>query len=232
MAEHLPLLAIKNVSKTYKSKSLQVNVLKSISLSIDKAEMVAIMGPSGSGKSTLMNIIGLLDRPSTGTLQINANTVNLSLPDETLAQLRSENIGFVFQSFNLLPKMTALANVLLPTTYFKQMSANPVSRAKKLLDSLGLKDRIHHKPNQLSGGEKQRVAIARALINDPEIILADEPTGNLDSKSGKEVMSILHKLNQSGKTVIIVTHDPVIAGACKRVIHILDGEIEKDTVKE
>lgn len=225
------LLTLKSVAKTYRTGKLSVPVLQNINLEIHRGSMTAIMGPSGSGKSTLMNIIGLLDRPSEGELFINEERITLNMSGTRLATLRAENIGFVFQSFNLLPKMSALTNVLLPTTYFRH-SESPNVRAMILLKQLGLSARMHHKPSELSGGEKQRVAIARALINDPDIILADEPTGNLDSKSGADVIRILSDLHKSGKTVIIVTHDESIAKRCERIVHIFDGQIQHDTAKK
>lgn len=219
-------IALKNVSKTYQSGKLSVPVLHDIDLTIKPGEMVAIMGPSGSGKSTLMNIIGLLDRPTQGTLELTDEEIALSMSDSRLAHMRSEKIGFVFQTFQLLPRLTALNNVLLPTMYRKDGKTDRLARAKALLERLGLGDRGHHKPPELSGGERQRVAIARALINDPDIILADEPTGNLDSQSGKEVLGILSDLNKEGKTVIIITHDSNVAAFCERIIDLLDGKIE------
>ncbi len=218
-------ITLRSVDKIYKTGPLLVPALLDISLAIKKGEMVAIMGPSGSGKSTLMNIIGLLDRPSNGEIILDKEPIELSMPDRKLARLRSQKIGFVFQTFNLLPRLTALANVLVPSTYAKQRNVNYMSRAKELLHQVGLGERMQHRPNELSGGERQRVAIARALINDPEIILADEPTGNLDSKSGEEIMTILHDLNKEGKTIVIITHDPHIAKECQRTIHLFDGRL-------
>ncbi len=214
------------VDKIYQTGKLMVPALLKATLTINKGEMVAIMGPSGSGKSTLMNIIGLLDRPSAGELKIDDQPVNLMMSDRSLALLRGKKIGFVFQSFNLLPKMTALSNVLLPTIYQKANRTETHKRALSLLDQVGLKERANHRPTELSGGEKQRVAIARALINGPDIILADEPTGNLDSKSGNEVMTILKELQRKGKTVIIITHDPKIGAQCQRTVQLLDGQIQ------
>lgn len=222
------MIILDQASKTYRSGRLRVPVLKDISTIIDSSELVAIMGPSGSGKSTLMNIIGLLDRPSSGSLTIGSDLVHLNMSDTRLARLRANYIGFVFQSFNLLPKMTALANVMLPSMYTASKHDEVLSRARHLLFKLGLKDRALHRPSELSGGEKQRVAIARALINDPQIILADEPTGNLDSKSGREVVDILVDLHQHGKTVIVVTHDDHVAARCPRVIQLLDGVVKHD----
>lgn len=220
-----PVIELNKVDKTYRTGKLTVPVLHSIDVTIHKGEMVAIMGPSGSGKSTLMNIVGLLDRPTGGELKIDGQAINLSMSDRALAKIRGQKIGFVFQSFNLLPRLSALENVILPATYQKHSGRAIKERALQLLKQVGLEERVSHKPNELSGGEKQRVAIARSLINDPEVILADEPTGNLDSKSGKEVLSILHELQKLGKTVILITHDPKIADACERTIQILDGKI-------
>ena len=211
--------------KTYSSGKLTVPVLRGINLVIDRKEMVSIMGPSGSGKSTLMNLIGLLDRPTSGELKIDGQIVDLSMSDRTLASLRATKIGFVFQTFNLLPKLTALANVLVPTAYNNAGAVNVHDRATEILDKVGLKDRIRHKPTELSGGENQRVAIARALINDPEIILADEPTGNLDSVSGRGILSLLNELNKEGKTVVVITHDANIAKESGRIIRLKDGKV-------
>ncbi|MFH1749926.1 MAG: ABC transporter ATP-binding protein [bacterium] len=218
------IIELKNIFKAYKLGKMEVPVLFEINLEIKKGEMLAIMGPSGSGKSTLMNIIGLLDRPSSGELILDNNPITLSMSDTKLAKLRNQKIGFVFQTFNLLSKVNALSNVLLPTIY-NPKKVNYKERAEHLLKDVGLEKRIHHKPTELSGGEKQRVAIARALINDPEIILADEPTGNLDSKSGGAIMDILKNLHKKGKTVIIITHDAKIAKLCPKNIHIFDGKI-------
>lgn len=218
-------ITLTDVTKVYQSGKVATPVLLDVSLQIKRGEMVAIMGPSGSGKSTLMNIIGLLDRTSAGTLEIDGHAVDLAMSDGALAQLRRNKIGFVFQSFNLLPRLTALANVLVPTTYAKVPKAKALQQAKQLLKRVGLEERAHHRPSELSGGEKQRVAIARALINDPDIILADEPTGNLDSKSGEVVMELLKELKREGKTIVIITHDDKIAKQCERTIRLLDGRI-------
>lgn len=221
------VIELKNVDKIYSTGKLNVPALFKINLAIKKGEMVAIMGPSGSGKSTLMNIIGLLDRPSDGELLIDGKAINLNMPTGRLAQLRGQKIGFIFQTFNLLPRLSALDNVLLPTLYQKGGRANFKNNAKKILTNVGLESRINHQPSELSGGERQRVAIARALINDPEVILADEPTGNLDSKSGQEIINILKDLNKSGKTIIVITHDPNIAKHCERTIHLFDGQLKE-----
>lgn len=221
------VIELKNVDKIYSSGKLNVPALLKINVAIKKGEMVAIMGPSGSGKSTLMNIIGLLDRPSDGELLIDGKVISLNMPTGKLAQLRGQKIGFIFQTFNLLPRLSALDNVLVPTLYQKGGRANFKNNAKKILTNVGLESRINHQPSELSGGERQRVAIARALINDPEVILADEPTGNLDSKSGQEIINILKELNKSGKTIIVITHDPNIAKHCERTIHLFDGQLKE-----
>lgn len=221
----MSLVGLKDVEKTYRSGKLVVPVLKGIDLDIINGEMISIMGPSGSGKSTLMNIIGLLDRPTGGVLTINGKMIDLSMSDKMLASMRSEMIGFVFQTFNLLPKLSALSNVLVPSAYTKKGKPDRFERALKLLEKVGLKDRIRHKPTELSGGENQRVAIARALINDPEIILADEPTGNLDSKSGDGILEIISELNEEGRTIAIITHDEKIAGRSQRIVNIFDGKV-------
>ncbi len=219
------IIELNNLSKIYLLKSLEVPVLFNIDLKVKKGEMIAIVGPSGSGKSTLMNIIGLLDRPTSGEYLLEGEKLTLNMSDRKLAKIRASKIGFIFQSFNLLPKQTALANVLLPTSYMKNSTPSK-KKALELLKKVGLDHRIDHKPTEMSGGEKQRIAIARALINNPEIILADEPTGNLDSKSGQQIMDILKSLNQEGKTILIITHDNKIAEQCQRIIRILDGKIE------
>ena len=220
-------ITLKSVEKTYRIGELNVPVLKGIDLSVEKGESLAIMGPSGSGKSTLMNLIGLLDRPTSGEVLVEGQRITLDMSDSTLAHLRAARIGFVFQSFQLLPRLSALENVLLPTLYRKEGRADRTERAKGLLDRLGLKERMLHNPTELSGGEKQRVAIARSLMNDPGIVLADEPTGNLDSKSGKEVMQILTSLSREGKSLILITHDPAIARTLDRTVEIFDGLLVK-----
>lgn len=219
-------IELKDIEKIYDLGKVKVHAACGINFDVNKGEMVAIMGPSGSGKSTLMHIIGLLDRPTAGELFIGGEKIDMKMPDRKLAKIRSEKIGFVFQQFNLLPRTTAIANVLMPTTYVDGKKSDFEERAHKLLKLVGLNGRERHKPSELSGGEIQRVAIARALINDPEIILADEPTGNLDSKSGKEVMEVLTNLNKQGKTIIIITHDQKIADYANRTFNILDGKLQ------
>jgi putative ABC transport system ATP-binding protein len=223
----MSLIELKDIQKIYKTGKLMVPALLDINVEIKEKEMVAIMGPSGSGKSTLMNIIGLLDRPTGGEISIGDSPLTLSMSDRKLAELRGKKIGFVFQSFNLLPRLSALENVLVPTAYQKGSRREFRKRALALLEQVNLTERVRHRPTELSGGEKQRVAIARALINNPDIILADEPTGNLDSKSGQEIITILRDLNQKGKTVIVITHDQAVARSCHRIIRILDGQIQE-----
>lgn len=217
------MVSLQNVSKTYRTGAEEVSVLRGVSLEIADGEMVAIMGPSGSGKSTLMNLIGLLDRPTSGKLSLAGTEVSLGMSDRVLARLRAETIGFVFQSFQLLPRSSALANVLTPAQYHPRPGSK--ERAVQLLERLGLGKRLHHLPAELSGGEKQRVAIARALFNDPKLILADEPTGNLDSRSGSGVLDVLSELHSEGKTVVVITHDQSVADRCQRTIHLKDGEL-------
>lgn len=220
------LIQLKNIIKSYDNGGVITNVLRGVNLSVEEGDFVAIMGPSGSGKSTMMHIIGFLDRPTTGNYFFDGvDTVDFS--DDELAQIRNERIGFVFQSFNLLPRTTVLDNVALPLQYSSKKVDAP-ARAKSALEAVGLGHRLDFMSNQISGGQKQRVAIARALVCDPKVIFADEPTGNLDSKSGATVMHILEKLNNEGKTIILVTHDTSVAMHAKRIVTIRDGEIVSD----
>ena len=219
------MIAIENLSKTYDSGTLTVWALREVSFQIKKGEFVAIMGPSGSGKSTLMNLLGCLDLPTTGSYHLEEVDIG-SLKQNQLAEVRNRRIGFVFQSFNLLPRATALENTELPLLYGRV--ANSTEIAMQALERVGLKHRAKHKPTELSGGEKQRVAIARALVNKPAIILADEPTGNLDSETGEEIMSLFHELNYEAVTLILVTHETEIAQQAKRIIQMKDGRIVKD----
>ena len=218
------IITVDNVNKTYKNGSLELQVLKNISFKVDKGEFLAIMGSSGSGKSTMMNILGCLDNQYEGKYILDGIDISKSTENE-LSEIRNKKIGFIFQSFNLLPRLTALENVELPLVYSSVPKEERHKRANELLEMVGLKDRTHHRPNELSGGQRQRVAIARALVNNPSIILADEPTGNLDSKSEGEIIEILQKLNKMGKTIVIVTHEPSIGEIAERKIVFKDGEI-------
>ncbi len=219
-----PILQLINVGKTYQSDSNSIEVLKNINFQINQGDFIAIMGPSGSGKSTLMNIAGCLDTPTSGKVIFEGKDVS-KLSEAELAQIRNKKIGFVFQSFNLIPRTTALDNAQLPLVYagFNQEKRNQITKEK--LEKFGLGERIYHFPNQLSGGEEQRVAIVRALVNNPAIVLADEPTGNLDSKTGKEILEIFTQLNKQGNTIVLVTHDHDIAKKAKKIIKIYDGKI-------
>ena len=218
------IITVDNINKTYKNGSLELQVLKNISFKVDKGEFLAIMGSSGSGKSTMMNILGCLDNQYEGRYILDGIDISKSTENE-LSEIRNKKIGFIFQSFNLLPRLTALENVELPLVYSSIPKEEIHKRANELLEMVGLKDRTHHRPNELSGGQRQRVAIARALVNNPSIILADEPTGNLDSKSEGEIIEILQKLNKMGKTIVIVTHEPNIGEIAERKIIFKDGEI-------
>ncbi|HXT70130.1 MAG TPA: ABC transporter ATP-binding protein [Vicinamibacterales bacterium] len=223
----MSLIETRDLWKTYVMGSEEVHALRGVSIIIERGEYVAIMGPSGSGKSTLMNLIGCLDTPSKGSYLLNSKQVS-QMNDDELARIRNEEIGFVFQTFNLLPRATALHNVELPLVYAGVSSKARHERATGALQKVELADRMKHKPNELSGGQRQRVAIARALVNNPSILLADEPTGNLDSKTGVEIMALFERLHGAGNTIILVTHEPDVAAHAHRVIHIRDGQVEKD----
>ena len=225
------ILNLQNIYKDYKQDKLVVPVLKNVSLQVEEGEYVAIMGPSGSGKTTLMNIVGCLDRPTEGTYELAGEDV-LSLKDKELSSVRLNGIGFVFQSFQLMPRESALDNVTLPLSYAGVKKKERKERAHKALERVGLGDRTEFRPSQLSGGQKQRVAIARAIVNNPKILLADEPTGALDSKSGKQVMELFQRLNDEGVTIVMITHDVNIARQAKRVVHIIDGEISEESGEE
>ena len=218
------ILNLQNIYKDYQQEKLVVPVLRDVSLTVEEGEYVAIMGPSGSGKTTLMNIIGCLDRPTSGTYELAGENV-LKLKDRELSDLRLKSIGFVFQSFQLMPRESAVENVALPLSYAGVRKKERRSRATKALERVGLGDRVNFRPTQLSGGQKQRVAIARAMVNHPKILLADEPTGALDSKSGEQIMELFDSLNEEGVTIVMITHDPKIAAKAKRIVRIIDGEI-------
>jgi putative ABC transport system ATP-binding protein len=224
------LIDIKKITKLYEMGEEKLYALRGVDLVIEKNEYVAIMGPSGSGKSTLMNIIGCLDTPTSGDYILNGKDVH-EMDDDELAEIRNKEIGFVFQTFNLLPRSNAIHNVELPLVYSGLSRSERLKRAEEALANVGLADRMTHKPNELSGGQRQRVAVARALINNPSIILADEPTGNLDTKTGEEIMALIKELNNKGNTIIIVTHEEDIAKHANRIVKIRDGMIESDTKK-
>ena len=223
----MALIETQDLWKTYVMGAEEIHALRGVSIQIERGEYVAIMGPSGSSKSTLMNLIGCLDTPSKGSYLLNGKQVS-QMNDNELARIRNEEIGFVFQTFNLLPRATALHNVELPLVYAGVSGRDRIERAKTALDKVELGDRMGHRPNQLSGGQRQRVAIARALVNNPSILLADEPTGNLDSKTGEEIMQVFHRLHEGGNTIILVTHEADIAAHAHRVIYVRDGQVEKD----
>ncbi|KAB1063558.1 ABC transporter ATP-binding protein [Salibacter halophilus] len=222
------IIEVREIAREYSIGNQLVKALQSVSLTIDKNEYVALMGPSGSGKSTLMNILGCLDTPTRGEYILNKQRVS-QLSDDELAEIRNKEIGFVFQTFNLLPRYSALDNVALPLVYAGMKRSDRNERAKEVLELVGLKDRMDHKPNELSGGQRQRVAVARALVNKPSIILADEPTGNLDSKTSYEIMALFDEIHQNGNTVILVTHEEDIAQHAKRIVRLMDGLVESDT---
>jgi len=223
----MALIEVRDLWKTYVMGSEEIHALQGVSIQIERGEYVAIMGPSGSGKSTLMNLIGCLDTPTKGSYLLNEKQVS-QMNDNELAQIRNEEIGFVFQTFNLLPRASALQNVELPLVYGGVAKRDRHARAKAALEKVELGSRMTHKPNELSGGQRQRVAIARALVNNPSILLADEPTGNLDSKTGSEIMALFARLHQAGNTIVLVTHEADIAAFAHRTIHLRDGQVEKD----
>jgi putative ABC transport system ATP-binding protein len=227
MELEMALIETRDLWKTYVMGSEEIHALRGVSIEIQRGEYVAIMGPSGSGKSTLMNLIGCLDTPSRGTYLLNNKEVS-QMNDNELARIRNEEIGFVFQTFNLLPRATALHNVELPLVYAGVPAKDRQERAKQALEKVELAQRMTHRPNELSGGQRQRVAIARALVNNPSILLADEPTGNLDSKTGAEIMALFARLHEGGNTIVLVTHEADVAAFAHRTIHIRDGQVEKD----
>ena len=227
----MSIISVEGVTKHYALGTQTVEALRGVSFDIKKGEFIAIMGPSGSGKSTLMNIIGCLDIPTHGTYLLNNQEVS-SLDDDALAGIRNKEIGFVFQNFHLLARNSALDNVMLPLKYAGVEKADQITRAKAALSEVGLEDRMDHQPSELSGGQQQRVAIARALVNNPSILFADEPTGNLDSQTGRDVMQLFHNLHDQGQTIILITHENEVAAEAQRIIFIKDGLIESDTTKE
>jgi len=225
------VIKLENIVRNFKMGSEVIRVLKSISLSVKKGEYVALMGPSGSGKSTLMNVLGCLDTPTSGRYILNGNDVSI-MDDNQLAEIRNNEIGFIFQTFNLLPRASALDNVILPLIYSGMGKQERAEKAKIVIEQVGLTNRMTHKPNELSGGQRQRVAIARALVNNPSILLADEPTGNLDTVTSEEIMGLLHQIHLLGNTIIIVTHEEDIALHAHRIIRLRDGEIESDVLNK
>lgn len=225
------IIEITDVKKIYEMGDQTVHALRGVNININKNEYVALMGPSGSGKSTLMNMLGCLDTPTSGTYLLNSNNVG-TMEDDELAEIRNKEIGFVFQTFNLIPRLSSLENVALPLVYAGMKKNARLEKAYQVLESVGLGDRVYHKPNELSGGQRQRVAIARALVNDPSIILADEPTGNLDSKTSIEIMALFEKIHNNGNTVILVTHEPDIAEHAHRIIRLKDGQVESDMLNQ
>ncbi|MBI4917651.1 MAG: ABC transporter ATP-binding protein [Acidobacteria bacterium] len=225
------MIDIKDLVKVYQMGDNQVRALDGVSVGVSRGEYIAIMGPSGSGKSTLMNLIGCLDTPTSGVYRLNDQVVN-ELDDNALARIRNKEIGFVFQTFNLLPRTSALENVEVPLIYAGVPRVERHARARKMIDLVGLTDRSHHQPAELSGGQRQRVAIARALVNQPSILLADEPTGNLDSKTGEEIMALFDTLNREGNTIVLVTHEEDIAAHARRVVRLRDGKILEDKARE
>jgi putative ABC transport system ATP-binding protein len=232
LQQDAPLIVLREITKVYRMGSVEVHALRGISLDIHRGEFTSIMGPSGSGKSTLMNIIGCLDLPTSGTYRLDGVDIQ-DLDDNQLAEIRNRRIGFVFQNFNLLPRTTALENVMLPLVYAGVPRQERKRRAMEALEAVGLGDRMGHRPNELSGGQQQRVAIARALVTQPAIILADEPTGNLDSKSGAEIVELFQRLNEEqGITVVFVTHDPDVAACSRRIVRLHDGQVVSDEAAE
>lgn len=229
--ENNTVISLDKIVKNYYIGSIVVEALRSVDIEIKRNEYVAIMGPSGSGKSTLMNLVGCLDTPTSGSYILNGTDVS-KMEDNQLAEIRNREIGFIFQTFNLLPRYTALENVTLPLIYAGSSKSERVERAKETLTSVGLGDRMEHRPNELSGGQRQRVAVARALVNKPSIILADEPTGNLDSKTSLDIMRLFGEIHKLGNTIIVVTHEDFIARYARRIIHLLDGQVESVEVNE
>ena len=223
----MPLIETRDLSKVYKMGSEEIHAIRGVSLEIERGEYIAVMGPSGSGKSTLMNLIGCLDTPTSGSYLLNGRQVAL-MNDNELAQIRNKEIGFVFQTFNLLPRASALRNVELPLVYAGVPAKEREQRARAVLRQVELDDRVTHRPNELSSGQRQRVALARALVNHPSILLADEPTGNLDSKTGAEIMALFNRLHKSGNTIVVITHEADVAAFAHRAIHLRDGRVEQD----